>query len=268
MAVCLQAGVERDVRKLSKCIYKSFFPAPSIQWLIISWDSNVHGGSGDLRQGFKSWNSLYGEKRSCENEVKGPSWNPRTPRVLSWDCRGIGLLQLPWVMFNPGEKELDWRTARFTRGSHCHLQGPKRIVGHITRAGSQGPGKITFYGSWNSHNTCAFFESYTYHHTQLVTVCDYIMQRLLAISNPLWGKKDVNNNREITEYVSSSFPLLMLTSKSIEKRRVLIVYLLIHGGNFFQKVSSSSSEHIYLKPIIGKGQWDCNNWFRFLIIYP
>ena len=63
-------------------------------------------------------------------------------------------------------------------------------------------------------------------------------------------------------------PLLMLTSKSIEKRRVLIVYLLIHGGNFFQKVSSSSSEHIYLKPIIGKGQWDCNNWFRFLIIYP
>lgn len=205
MAVCLQAGVERDVRKLSKCIYKSFFPAPSIQWLIISWDSNVHGGSGDLRQGFKSWNSLYGEKRSCESEVKGPSWNPRTPWVLSWDCRGIGLLQLPWVMFNPGEKELDWRTARFTRGSHCHLQGPKRIVGHITRAGSQGPGKITFYGSWNSHNTCAFFESYTYHHTQLVTVCDYIMQRLLAISNPLWGKKDVNNNREITEYVSSSF---------------------------------------------------------------
>lgn len=52
---------------------------------------------------------------------------------------------------------------------------------------------------------CAFFESHTYHHTQLVTVCDYIMQRLLAISNPLWGKKDVNNNREITEYVSSSF---------------------------------------------------------------
>lgn len=156
MAVCLQAGVERDVRKLSKFIYKSFFPAPSIQRLIISWDSNVHGGSGDLRQGFKSWNSLYGEKRSCENEVKGPSWNPRTPRVLSWDCKGIRLLQLPWVMFNPGEKESDWRTARFTRGSHCHLQRPKRIVGHITRAGSQGPGKITFYGSWSSHNHVCF----------------------------------------------------------------------------------------------------------------
>lgn len=97
-----------------------------------------------------------GKKEAVKMKWKNPPGVLGLPESWAGTPETSGCCASSFSDVQPWGKGVDWKTARFTWGSHCHLLGPKRIVGHITRAGSQGPGKITLRGSWRSHNHMCF----------------------------------------------------------------------------------------------------------------